>query len=53
MAHTDSQGSPIATVSDLAAGRCRSGIDLFLSAWPGAAETLGGAVAAGRKGSFR
>jgi hypothetical protein len=46
MAHLDRRGLPISTTSDLAADRYREGVDLLLSAWPGAAETLDAAVAA-------
>ena len=40
MAHTDSRGLPISTSSAEAARLYREGIDLLLSAWPGAFETL-------------
>lgn len=46
MACLDRRGLPLSTESDLAAGRYRQGVDLLLSAWPGAAEALEGAVAA-------
>lgn len=46
MAHHDRRGLPISTNSDLAAERYREGVDLLLSAWPGAGETLDEAVAA-------
>jgi Flp pilus assembly protein TadD len=46
MTHFDSRGLPLSTTSDLAAERYRHGIDLLLSAWPGAAETLDEAIAA-------
>ncbi|HEX2553230.1 MAG TPA: tetratricopeptide repeat protein [Microvirga sp.] len=46
MPHLDSRGLPLSTMSDLAAERYRQGIDLLLSAWPGAAETLEEAIAA-------
>lgn len=40
MAHTDSRGLPISTSSPEAAQLYRKGVDLLLSAWPGAFETL-------------
>ncbi len=46
MARLDRRGLPLSTTSDLAAERYREGVDLLLSAWPGAAEALEGAVAA-------
>jgi len=46
MARPDSRGLPISTTSDLAAERYREGVDLLLSAWPGAAEALEEAIAA-------
>jgi hypothetical protein len=46
MAHADSRGLPLSTSSDVAAARYREGIDLMLSAWPGAAAPLDAAVAA-------
>ncbi len=46
MAHTDSRGLPITTRSAEAASLYREGVDLLLSAWPGAVETLGRAVEA-------
>jgi hypothetical protein len=46
MTRLDSRGLPISTTSDLAAERYRKGIDLLLSAWPGAAEVLEEAIAA-------
>ncbi|MBC9177092.1 tetratricopeptide repeat protein, partial [Roseomonas ludipueritiae] len=46
MARFDRRGLPLSTSSDLAAGRYRDGIDLLLSAWPGAAEALEEAIAA-------
>ncbi|WP_458094319.1 tetratricopeptide repeat protein [Roseomonas sp. WA12] len=46
MARLDSRGLPLSTTSDLAAERYREGVDLLLSAWPGAAEALEEAVAA-------
>lgn len=42
----DSRGLPLSTTSDLAAERYREGVDLLLSAWPGAAEVLEEAIAA-------
>lgn len=46
MARLDRRGLPLSTTSDLAAERYREGVDLLLSAWPGAAEALEEAVAA-------
>jgi tetratricopeptide (TPR) repeat protein len=46
MTHLDSRGLPLSTASELAADRYRHGIDLLLSAWPGAAEALEEAIAA-------
>jgi hypothetical protein len=46
MTQLDSRGLPLSTTSDLAAERYRAGVDLLLSAWPGAAEALGEASAA-------
>src|SRR3712207_6982476 len=46
MACLDRRGLPLSTTSDLAAERYREGVDLLLSAWPGAAEALEAAVAA-------
>jgi hypothetical protein len=46
MASLDRRGLPLSTASDLAAERYREGVDLLLSAWPGAAEALDGAIAA-------
>src|ERR671912_257512 len=46
MAPLDRRGLPISTRSDLAAERYREGVDLLLSAWPGAAETLDEAIVA-------
>lgn len=46
MAHHDSRGLPLSTASDLAAQHYREGVDLLLSAWPGAAEALDAAIAA-------
>lgn len=46
MARLDRRALPISTDSDVAAERYRDGVDLLLSAWPGAAEALEQAVAA-------
>ncbi len=46
MRHLDSRGLPITTSSELAAARYREGIDLLLSAWPGADHVLEAATAA-------
>src|SRR5580698_3055449 len=46
MAHLDRRSLPISTSSALAAERYREGVDLLLSAWPGAAEVLEAAIAA-------
>ncbi|MBP2238861.1 hypothetical protein J2Z31_005402 [Sinorhizobium kostiense] len=46
MTHLDSRGLHLSTTSDLAAERYRHGVDLLLSTWPGAAETLEEAIAA-------
>ncbi|MET3823936.1 tetratricopeptide (TPR) repeat protein [Burkholderia sp. PvR073] len=46
MARHDRYSLPLSTTSDLAAERYRTGIDLLLSLWPGAAETLDAAIAA-------
>jgi hypothetical protein len=46
MAHLDCRGLPLSTTSDPAAERYRDGVDLLLSAWPGAAEALEEAIAA-------
>lgn len=46
MAQLDRRGLPISTSSELAAELYRDGIDLLLSAWPGAGETLDEAIAA-------
>ncbi|WP_431272124.1 tetratricopeptide repeat protein [Dankookia sp. P2] len=46
MARIDRRGLPLSTTSDLAAERYREGVDLLLSAWPGAAEALEAAVGA-------
>jgi len=44
MACTDSRGLPLSTSSPEAARHYREGVDLLLSAWPGAAESLQRAV---------
>lgn len=46
MARLDRRGLPLSTHSDLAAERYRDGVDLLLSAWPGAAECFEEAIAA-------
>src|SRR5690349_10092499 len=46
MARLDRRGLPLSTTSDRAAERYQDGIDLLLSAWPGAAEALEEAIAA-------
>jgi hypothetical protein len=46
MIHLDSRGLPLSTTSDRAAERYGYGVDLLLSAWPGAAEVLEEAIAA-------
>ncbi|RKK04401.1 tetratricopeptide repeat protein [Pseudoroseomonas wenyumeiae] len=46
MARLDRRGLPLSTASDVAAERYREGVDLLLSAWPGAAEALDEAAAA-------
>lgn len=46
MARTDGRALPLSTSSDVAAARYRHGVDLLLSAWPGAAEALDEAIAA-------
>lgn len=46
MACLDRRGLPLSTTSDLAIERYRDGVDLLLSAWPGAAEALEEAIAA-------
>src|SRR3954471_14708769 len=46
MARLDRRGLPLSTTSDLAAEHYREGVDLLLSAWPGAAEALEAAIAA-------
>ncbi len=46
MARPDSRGLPLSTISDLAAARYREGVDLLLSAWPGADVVLEEAIVA-------
>ncbi|HJS85290.1 MAG TPA: tetratricopeptide repeat protein [Acetobacteraceae bacterium] len=46
MARLDRRGLPLSTTSDIAAERYRDGVDLLLSAWPGAAEALEEAITA-------
>ena len=46
MACLDSRGLPLSTTSDVAAERYREGVDLLLSAWPGADAALDAAIAA-------
>src|SRR5918993_5174031 len=46
MTRLDSRGLPLSTTSDRAAERYREGVDLLLSAWPGAGERLDEAIAA-------
>jgi hypothetical protein len=46
MAHHDTRGLPLSTTSDLAAERYRTGVDLLLSAWPGADSVLDEVIAA-------
>lgn len=46
MTHRDSRSLPLSTTSDLAAECYREGVDLLLSAWPGAAGALEEAIAA-------
>lgn len=46
MARLDSRGLPLSTASDLAAERYREGVDLLLSAWPGADAAFDAAIAA-------
>ncbi|ACL62890.1 tetratricopeptide repeat protein [Methylobacterium nodulans] len=46
MAPLDRRGLPLSTTSDRAAECYREGVDLLLTAWPGAAEALEEAVAA-------
>ena len=46
MACLDRCSLPLSTTSDLAAERYREGVDLLLSAWPGAAEAFDSAILA-------
>ncbi|EMN5127529.1 tetratricopeptide repeat protein [Burkholderia contaminans] len=46
MACFDRYSLPLSTTSEFAAERYRAGVDLLLSLWPGAAETLDEAIAA-------
>lgn len=46
MARLDSRGLPLSTNSDEAAAHYREGVDLLLSAWPGADAALDAAIAA-------
>lgn len=46
MAPQDSRGLALSTVSERAAQAYRDGVDLMMSAWPGAAESLEQAIAA-------
>ena len=46
MVHQDRYGLPLSTTSDVAASAYRDGMDLMLSAWPGAAEAFEQAMAA-------
>ncbi|MGG7518735.1 tetratricopeptide repeat protein [Allorhizobium undicola] len=46
MSTLDNRGLGLSTSSDLAAEHYRQGVDLLLSAWPGAAEALDAAIAA-------
>jgi hypothetical protein len=46
MTRLDSRGMPLSTTSDIAAEHYREGVDLLLSAWPGAAEALRAAITA-------
>jgi len=46
MAHLDRRGLPLSATSDCAAECYRAGVDLLLSAWPGAAEALEEAIVA-------
>src|SRR3546814_14416067 len=48
MTRLDRRDLPLSTTSDLAAERYREGVDLLLSAWPGAAEALEAAIAIDR-----
>jgi tetratricopeptide (TPR) repeat protein len=44
--HADRRGLPLSTASDDAAAHYRDGVDLLLSTWPGAEETLDRAIGA-------
>jgi hypothetical protein len=46
VAYLDRRGLPLSTTCALAAEQYREGVDLLLSAWPGAAETLDDAISA-------
>lgn len=46
MAHQDSRGLALSTADERAAQAYRDGVDLMMSAWPGAAESLEQAIAA-------
>lgn len=46
MAHHDRRGLPVSTRSGRAAAHYRDGVDLLLSAWPGAEDALDAAIAA-------
>jgi hypothetical protein len=46
MSRLDGRGLPLSTTSERAAERYRDGVDLLLSAWPGAVEALEEAIAA-------
>lgn len=46
MSRLDRYSLPLSTTSDLAAERYQAGVDLLLSLWPGAGETLDEAIAA-------
>ena len=46
MSQLDRRGLPITTASDRAAECYHEGVDLLMSAWPGAGETLDAAIAA-------
>ncbi|MBM7117423.1 tetratricopeptide repeat protein [Archangium primigenium] len=46
MLHFDRHGLPLSTTSEIAAECYREGMDLLLSAWPGAAEALDASIAA-------
>ena len=56
MACHDRYGLPLSTSSEAAAAAYRDGVDLMLSAWPGAAEAFDAAIAADpgfRAGAYR